>query len=52
MRRVARVSAAIQGTAVTPRLVVNRSNRYVYAQLIDDTKGRTSRRFPVSAKMR
>lgn len=41
MRRVARVSATIQGTAVTPRLVVNRSNRYVYAQLIDDTKGRT-----------
>lgn len=41
MRRAARVSATIQGTAVTPRLVVNRSNRYVYAQLIDDAKGHT-----------
>lgn len=40
-RRVARVAAVISGTATNPRLVVNRSNRYVYAQLIDDTKGRT-----------
>lgn len=37
MRRAARVSAAIaRGTAARPRLVVNRSNRYIYAQLIDD----------------
>lgn len=35
------MSAPLQGTAATPRLVVNRSNRYVYAQLIDDEKGRT-----------
>lgn len=40
-RRVARVKARIIGTAAIPRLVVNRSNRYIYAQLIDDTTGRT-----------
>lgn len=31
----------MRGTAERPRLVVNRSNRYLYAQLIDDTKGHT-----------
>lgn len=41
MRRTARVSAGLKGTASAPRLVVNRSNRYVYAQLIDDEKGNT-----------
>ncbi|MGC9599283.1 MAG: 50S ribosomal protein L18 [Minisyncoccia bacterium] len=41
IRRAARVSAKIFGTASMPRLVVNRSNRYVYAQLIDDAKGET-----------
>lgn len=33
--------AGLKGTAVTPRLVVNRSNRYIYAQLVDDEKGNT-----------
>ena len=41
MRRAARVAAQILGTATKPRLIVNRSNRYVYAQLIDDAKGNT-----------
>jgi large subunit ribosomal protein L18 len=41
MRRTARVSARMSGTAERPRLVVNRSNRYLYAQLIDDAKGVT-----------
>ena len=41
MRRVARTRALISGTAVRPRLAVHRSNRFMYAQLIDDTKGRT-----------
>lgn len=41
MRRTARVAASIYGTASRPRLVVNRSNRYLSAQLIDDIKGRT-----------
>ncbi len=31
----------MHGTAETPRLVVNRSNQYIYAQLIDDVKGNT-----------
>ena len=41
MRRTARVSARMFGTSERPRLVVNRTNRYVYAQLIDDVKGHT-----------
>ncbi len=41
MRRAARVSARISGTASKPRLVVHRTNRYLYAQLIDDSKGHT-----------
>lgn len=41
MRRAARVAARITGTALRPRLVVNRTNRYLYAQLIDDAKGHT-----------
>ena len=35
-RRHARIRARISGTAACPRLAVFRSNRYVYAQLIDD----------------
>ena len=31
----------IHGTAERPRLAVFRSNRYIYAQLIDDDKGHT-----------
>lgn len=41
MRRVARTRAAISGTAARPRLTVRRSNRYFYAQLVDDVKGHT-----------
>ncbi|MEK7546823.1 MAG: 50S ribosomal protein L18 [Patescibacteria group bacterium] len=40
-RRQRRTRAKIFGTAQKPRLSVFRSNRYVYAQLIDDEKGRT-----------
>ena len=29
------------GTSVRPRLSVYRSNRYIYAQLVDDMEGRT-----------
>lgn len=35
-RRHMRVRARVSGTALRPRLAVFRSNRYVYAQLIDD----------------
>ena len=41
IRRHKRVRAKIKGTAKVPRLCVFRSNKYVYAQLIDDSKGRT-----------
>lgn len=40
-RRHRRVRKKIQGTADRPRLTVYRSNRHVYAQLIDDASGRT-----------
>src|SRR3954453_8267487 len=36
-----RVRAKITGTAERPRISVFRSNRGVFAQLIDDTSGRT-----------
>jgi large subunit ribosomal protein L18 len=31
----------VRGTAARPRLAVFRSNRYIYAQVIDDGAGRT-----------
>jgi large subunit ribosomal protein L18 len=40
-RRHARVRALVKGTAERPRLSVFRSNRFVSAQLIDDTAGKT-----------
>ncbi len=40
-RRHARVRARISGTAARPRLAVFRSNRYIYAQLINDETERT-----------
>jgi large subunit ribosomal protein L18 len=36
-----RIRAKISGTAVKPRLSVFRSNKDIYAQLIDDTQGVT-----------
>jgi large subunit ribosomal protein L18 len=41
LRRRRRVRARITGTAARPRLSVYRSNRGVFAQLIDDAKGHT-----------
>jgi large subunit ribosomal protein L18 len=41
LRRRRRVRARIVGTAERPRLSVYRSNRGVFAQLIDDRKGQT-----------
>ena len=41
IRRATRVSAKLHGTAERPRLVVNRSNRYISAQLIDDVAMKT-----------
>lgn len=40
-RRHRRVRKTLTGTAARPRLAVFRSNRYIYAQLIDDAAGAT-----------
>jgi large subunit ribosomal protein L18 len=41
LRRKNRVRATISGTASKPRLSVFRSNTHIYAQVIDDTAGKT-----------
>jgi large subunit ribosomal protein L18 len=41
IRRHARVRKRVSGTAARPRLAVFRSNRHIYAQLIDDVAGHT-----------
>jgi large subunit ribosomal protein L18 len=40
-RRHARVRRKIGGSAARPRLSIYRSNRHIYAQVIDDGAGRT-----------
>ena len=40
-RRHRRVRKKVHGTAQRPRLAVFKSNRYIYAQIIDDDSGRT-----------
>ena len=41
LKRHARVRGKISGTAECPRLAVYRSNKNIYAQIIDDVKGAT-----------
>jgi large subunit ribosomal protein L18 len=41
LRRHTRVRKHVSGTAERPRLVVYRSNRHIYAQLVDDVAART-----------
>ena len=41
LRRHRRVRGKVSGTAERPRLVVFRSNRGIFAQLVDDVAGRT-----------
>lgn len=41
VRRHARVRRKVIGTTDRPRLAVYRSNRYIYAQVIDDAQGNT-----------
>ncbi len=40
-RRHKRIRATISGTPERPRLSVFRSNKFIYAQLVDDVKGHT-----------
>ena|SRR3989344_4377581 len=39
IKRKKRVRSKVSGTGVRPRLSVFRSNKFIYAQLIDDVKG-------------
>lgn len=41
LQRKARIRKKIQGTADRPRLSVYRSLNHIYAQVVDDTNGRT-----------
>ena len=41
VRRHARVRKKVEGTSSRPRLAVYRSNRHIYAQLIDDAAAAT-----------
>ena len=41
LHRKLRIRAKVSGTAARPRLAVFRSNKALYVQLIDDTKGKT-----------
>ncbi|MCE5203531.1 MAG: 50S ribosomal protein L18 [Coriobacteriales bacterium] len=40
-RRQRRVRGKVEGTAERPRLRVTRSNAHIYAQIIDDSSGKT-----------
>ncbi len=40
-RRHFRVRKRVTGTTARPRLVVTRSARHIYAQVVDDTRGHT-----------
>lgn len=40
-RRKARVSGSVRGSSERPRLSVFRSVKHIYAQIVDDTTGRT-----------
>ena len=40
-RRHIRVRKKVSGTAARPRLVVTRSTRHVFVQVVDDTEGKT-----------
>ena len=41
LKRHLRVRSKINGTADRPRLAVFRSNKHIYAQIIDDVQGKT-----------
>lgn len=41
VRRHNRIRAKVSGTSERPRLAIFKSNSFVYAQIIDDTKGVT-----------
>jgi large subunit ribosomal protein L18 len=40
-RRHFRVRKKVSGTSIRPRLVVSRSSRHLFVQIVDDSQGRT-----------
>jgi len=40
-RRHARIRSKVSGTSERPRLAIYKSNRYLHAQIIDDSAGKT-----------
>jgi large subunit ribosomal protein L18 len=40
-RRHTRVRKKVRGSAARPRMVVNRSTRHLFVQIVDDAQGRT-----------
>jgi len=41
LKRHKKIRTQVSGTSSVPRLAVFRSNKFIYAQIIDDTKGAT-----------
>ena len=41
LKRIRRIRKKVNGTAERPRLRVHKSNKHIYAQIIDDSQGRT-----------
>ncbi len=41
LRRKKRIRAKVSGTTARPRISVYKSNKFIYAQVIDDTKSQT-----------
>ena len=41
IKRKARIRKRVRGTSERPRLVIFRSSRFIYAQVIDDSEGKT-----------
>ncbi|HEY4477841.1 MAG TPA: 50S ribosomal protein L18 [Candidatus Paceibacterota bacterium] len=41
LRLKSKIRAKVSGVSLRPRLSVFRSNKFIYAQIIDDTKGKT-----------
>jgi len=50
VKRAIRVRKGLHGTSERPRLVVNRTNKHLFAQIIDDTKHATLASFSTLSK--
>jgi len=41
LRKKTRIRKKVFGTAERPRMVIHKSNKYIYVQFVDDLKGKT-----------